>query len=146
MLKFSMPLAAIALLCGCKNQTGQDWLDPILVSDYTERAELTYAFRDATSFCAFGCMQICAMTPEPEVHNKLAEENFTAFTGLRERASESGLLLDLPRKPGPIIMPLTPRDLSEDEIGPTKLECIEKHREHIDGIETLLDRLAPKEP
>ena len=140
-----MPFTAVVLLCGCQNQTGQDWLDPLVVSDYAERAELTYALRGAATYCDFGCMQICSMEPEPRVHDKLAEQTFIAFTKLSERASASDLLLDLSKRRGPIIA-LVPRDLREDEIGPTKLECIENQRRHNDRIETLLDKLAPKAP
>jgi hypothetical protein len=86
------------------------------------------------------------MIPEPRVHSELAEQNLAKFTGLFERANASGLLLELPKRSGPIVQPMAPRGIQENQIGSVKLECIEKHSRHIDRIETLLDRLAPKEP
>jgi hypothetical protein len=146
MHQLSIGFAATVLLCGCQSQTGQDWLDPLVVSDYADRVELTYAIRGAASYCEFGCIEICSMIPEPRVHSELAEQNLAKFTGLFERANASELLLELPKRTGPIIQPMAPRGLQEHQIGSSKLECIENQRKRVDRVETLLDRLAPKEP
>lgn len=146
MRQLSVGFAATVLLCGCQSQTGQDWLDPLVVTDYTDRVELTHAFRGAASYCAFGCEDICRMIPEPRVHSELDEQNLAKFTGLFERANASGLLLELPKRSGPIVQPMAPRSIQESQIGSVKLECIESQSRHINRIETLLNRLAPKEP
>lgn len=146
MRQLSVGFAATVLLCGCQSQTGQDWLDPLVVTDYADRVELTYAFRGAASYCAFGCIDICRMIPEPQVHSELDEQNLAKFSSLFERANASGLLLELPKKSGPIVQPMAPRSIQESQIGSVKLECIENHSRHINRIEALLNRLAPKEP
>ena len=145
MRQLSFAFAAAVLLCGCQNQTGQDWLDPLVVRHYTDRAELTYALRGVASYCEFGCMEICRMIPEPRVHNELAEQNLARITRLFERANASDLLLDLPKRSGPIVQPMMPPGIPEQEIGSAKLRCIKNQSRHFDRIETLLDRLAPQE-
>ena len=144
--KLSMAFAAAVLLGGCQDQSGEDWLDPLIVKDYSDRVELTYALKGAASYCDFGCMHLCTMVPEPQVHKQLAEQNLIKLTALYERARTGGLLLDLSKKSEPIIELLPPPELREEEIGPTKLECIRTQERRLQKIETLLNRLIPKEP
>lgn len=142
----------LVLAAGCQDRSGIDWLDPLIVRDFDKRVDLTNAldltlplFLRRNSYCDYGCDHVCSMPPEPEIYRDLEEQNRKKMSEVRDRAKRSGLLFDVQEKSGIIYDPRLPHDLAPDEVAPAKLLCLQRQRDHIERIESLLDSLARHE-
>ena len=141
----AVTLTALLSLSGCKERTGYDWLDAQVVRDFEKMADLTNAvMRSSVSYCDYGCDYVCSLNPEPSIYRDLAEQNFDRMIELRDRAKRSGLVFDVREKSGIIYDPRIPPELSPDEVGPEKLICLQRQREDIEQIESLLNQLGQK--
>lgn len=145
-------LVFLVLVGGCQDRTGIDWLDPLVVRDFDKRADLTIAldlnrplYLRRNSYCDYGCDHVCSMAPEPTIHRDLEEQNRKQMNEVQDRAEKSGLLFDVQEMSGIIHDPRRVPELSPDEVGPAKLVCLQRQREHIKRIESLLDSLTRSE-
>lgn len=147
MKRLILPFVVLALV-GCQDRTGVDWLDPFVVRDYEDRVDLTFAL-DLTrplssrrfSYCDYGCDHVCSIVPEPSIYSDLDEQYRKKMSEVRERAERSGLIFEV-QQSGIIYDPRVPPELSPEDVAPAKLMCLQMQREHIERIETLLDRLT----
>ncbi|MHA6318286.1 hypothetical protein ACXYN8_11575 [Altererythrobacter sp. CAU 1778] len=145
MKRLAVTIIALLLVGGCKEPTGSDWLDPLIIRDFDKRVELTNAVRRSRfSYCFYGCDHVCSIDPEPTIYRDLDEQIFNRMIEVRDRAKRSGLVFEVREKSGIIYEPRIPPELSPEEVGPAKLICLQRQRDDIEEIESLLDQLAPK--
>ena len=150
-MKRLIAVVSIVLVAGCQDRTGIEWLDPFVVRDYEDRVDLTLAldltrplFSRRYSYCDYGCDHVCSIVPEPNIYSDLDQRKRKRMSELRKRAERSGLTFEV-QISGIIYEPRDPPELSPEEVAPAKLMCLQRQREHIERIETLLDRLTPDE-
>lgn len=150
-MKRLIAVVSIVLVAGCQDQTEIEWLDPFVVRDYEDRVDLTNALDLARppsarrrTYCDYGCDHVCSIMPEPTTYADLDQRNRKRMSELRKRAERSGLTFEV-QNSGIIYDPRVPPELSPEEVAPAKLICLQRQREHIERIETLLDKLTPGE-
>lgn len=148
-MKRLITVVSLVLVAGCQDRTEIEWLDPFVVRDYEDRVDLTNALDLALplsarrrTYCDYGCDHVCSIDPEPTIYADLDQRNRERMSEAIDQAEGSGLAFDV-EKSGIIYDPRVPLDLSPEEVAPAKLTCLQRQREHIERIETLLDKLVP---
>ena len=147
-LKSFVAVITLVSVAGCHDRTGVEWLDPFIVRDYEDRVDLTNALDEARapsarrySYCDYGCDHVCTDFPEVTIYRNLDKEYRKKMSELRKRAERSGLIFEV--QPSGIVYDRRVHpELAAEEVAPAKLTCLQRQREHIERIETLLDRLS----